>query len=326
MRTRKRRDVPWAPPAEPFHLARLQHADRPQAPAIDFVAEHESLASAWAECPRADLMLTMLENAIGAGLIEASYDRELRLFAVWSARAAIHNSAREAAKRFLAGNAAWSEVVAARRELGSTACAAGVVGLRVGDPRAARVLAGFHTANPKALEGAKWSAFYAIRALLMAEAERRAPLRFNERKMIVGHEVYRSVRYVAEHPDVMQQIDAGESAAQAETLRVLIGNPFNGEPCQPNPESIDQLLRPAPPVRPWKPKPPAPRPKFDWTRFNKHRLKKLGLTPRQLQIVKAIIKHQSTRKAAVALGLSRLHVGDVWKMARWIGQPDRSTR
>lgn len=163
----------------------------------------------WAYSRRADWMLHVLAWKSAHGWVRNTPDLELRQFAFRCASSLQGNDNPSVQALLQAigarahGVGSASEILDVRRQVQETVIAAGVNGLPLFDPAAARLLAAWHAGDGNAPSAAGWAAEFAVR-----------------------HDAFRAVRKWSQHPEVVRGAMAETRQRQAEWLRELVGNPF----------------------------------------------------------------------------------------------------
>lgn len=163
----------------------------------------------WARSRRADWMLHVLAVNSAHGWVRNIPALELRQFAFRCASRLGGNdnpsvqALLEAVGARAHGAGPASEILNVRSQVQDTVIAAGVNGLPLFDPAAARLLAVWHAGDDDAPSAAGWAAEFAVR-----------------------HDAYRAVRNWGQHPEVVRGAMMEARQRQAEWLRELVGNPF----------------------------------------------------------------------------------------------------
>jgi hypothetical protein len=186
-----------------------------------------SWAEIWQSCTDSRWLLWMLKWV-------PHTDSELRLFACWCARQAwglagyvINEDMVEMAEQFAKGAVDRQEMVSLRKSRGGGAAGAGICGMPKCYPGAAVQLASFQTCRDEA-RGAAWStAWYAARAAGFKAAEEEADRVGWERNCEEKwREIYRIKSFIDENPSIAKEAEEIARAEQADSLRVIMGNPM----------------------------------------------------------------------------------------------------
>ena len=195
---------------------------------LRFLQSYNCFECAWNACARADWMLWLIEHVKAMELMPCDFDRELRLFACWCARTLlshveVHDLAVQVvnvAERCANGDCTLDELSRAREAARQGATEAGVVDLPKHLPDAAGQLCCFCAGENRAIDAARFSAFYHALAGFDSIAEERAE------KLKWSHGV---ASFVSANAELLEVVGQGARAEQAQALREILGNPFTGK-------------------------------------------------------------------------------------------------
>jgi hypothetical protein len=194
---------------------------------LGFLESHGCLERAWNACSRADWMLWLIEHVKWMELMSCDFDRELRLFACWCARKLLSATkidglavqVVEVSELLARGGCTRDELSRAREAARKDATAVGS-GLLKHLPGAAAQLCCFCTGENRAIDAARFSAFYHALAGIDSVAEERA------NKLNWSHGV---ASFVSDNTEVVEAVGRAAGTEQAQALREILGNPFTGK-------------------------------------------------------------------------------------------------